>query len=287
MSDSPGQRSAGVVHSRLHSTRPVLSLARCHGRTRSKTLPADRTDDRWTTQLTVHMPGTAGANHGRGRMWSLRKRANPVSRDLPATSSKCSMESRQHHPGAGPMQIDRANARVVVDSVCDPGPRSVHARRSSTCKAFSATPPAPLMPGRSPIPPKIFDVLLVLNDYAAATLAGHRRTDMDGYLRNTPDNYRTYSTQRHAHDESEDVRTNPRYRAARMLPVEANAGWEIFMVAHFKSQKSAWSARGCTTTTTCVHRERSMSATSAGICRRRERTSGASRRVDLVIDRLG
>ncbi|GDY33439.1 hypothetical protein [Gandjariella thermophila] len=83
---------------------------------------------------------------------------------------------------------------------------------------------------------KAWDILGVLDDYARASREGRCHRDVDGYLRNTPSGFRGYSAQRHARDESEDVKSNPRFRAARELPVppEVNPAGKVFMGAHFK-----------------------------------------------------
>jgi len=87
---------------------------------------------------------------------------------------------------------------------------------------------------------KIWDVFAVLHDYATAMGAGACSSDVDGYLRKTPDGYRSYSYQRHAQNESEDVRKNRTYRTARVLPVpvEVDAAGAVFMGAHFKIAQS-------------------------------------------------
>ncbi|MBT0769051.1 hypothetical protein KIH74_08940 [Kineosporia sp. J2-2] len=87
---------------------------------------------------------------------------------------------------------------------------------------------------------KTWQILGVLDDYAAASLAGHCTTDVAGYLRNTPDGYRGYSANRHAVSESEDVRNNSKFRDARVLPVPESVvatGW-VEMMAHFKIAQS-------------------------------------------------
>ena len=87
---------------------------------------------------------------------------------------------------------------------------------------------------------KTWEVLLALHDYVAAKHAGAWDRDVDGYLRHTPDGYRSYLANRHARDESEDVKANGGYRKARFFPVPetiAESG-SIFMGAHFKIANS-------------------------------------------------
>lgn len=83
---------------------------------------------------------------------------------------------------------------------------------------------------------KTWEILLALSDYARASVAGVCARDVDGYLRHTPDGYRTYPANRHARDESEDVKNNPAYRNPRVFPVpaEVDADGSAFMGAHFK-----------------------------------------------------
>ncbi|GAA3676632.1 hypothetical protein GCM10022267_74390 [Lentzea roselyniae] len=99
-------------------------------------------------------------------------------------------------------------------------------RRSGACAGARRAGPQWCVGG------KIWDVFAVLDDYVQAKAAGKCDRDVDGYLGNTPAGYRSYSRQRHARDESEDVRNNPKFRAARELPT--GDGSKVFMGAHFK-----------------------------------------------------
>ncbi|GAB3800487.1 hypothetical protein [Micromonospora zhanjiangensis] len=83
---------------------------------------------------------------------------------------------------------------------------------------------------------KAWNALLVLQDYASMKAEGRCDRDVQGFLQNTPDGAHGWPARRHARDESEEVRTNPVFRRARVLPVPASvdpAGC-IFMGAHFK-----------------------------------------------------
>lgn len=83
---------------------------------------------------------------------------------------------------------------------------------------------------------KTWEALLALSDYARASADGTCTRDVDGYLRHTPDGCRSYSANRHARDESEDVRHTPAYYRPRVFPVPTavDASGEVFMGAHFK-----------------------------------------------------
>lgn len=83
---------------------------------------------------------------------------------------------------------------------------------------------------------KAWDALCALEDYAAASRDGRCSGDVETYLKDTPSGCRGYSANRHARDEGEDVRNNPRYRRPRELPVpiEVEPTGLVFMGAHFK-----------------------------------------------------
>jgi len=83
---------------------------------------------------------------------------------------------------------------------------------------------------------KTWQVLLALSDYAQATQHGRCDRDVHGYLRHTPDGCHNFSAQRHARDESDDVKTNGKYRKAREFPVPVSVDptGRAFMGAHFK-----------------------------------------------------
>jgi hypothetical protein len=86
---------------------------------------------------------------------------------------------------------------------------------------------------------KIWEALAVLDDYARVTRSGSFAGDVHHYLGNTPAGCRTFPQQKHAQDEREQVRTNPRYYTARVLPVpsEVDPSGRVFMGAHFKIAK--------------------------------------------------
>ncbi|MBB5155678.1 hypothetical protein [Saccharopolyspora phatthalungensis] len=86
---------------------------------------------------------------------------------------------------------------------------------------------------------KTWEALLALEDYARASAEGRCDRDVDGYLRNLPDDCRGFSPRNHARDESEDVRNNARLRSARVLPVpvEFDQRGRAYMGAHFKIAK--------------------------------------------------
>ena len=87
---------------------------------------------------------------------------------------------------------------------------------------------------------KAWDALMALSDYAKASREGKCDRDVDGYLRHTPDGFRTFPANRHARDESADVQNNPRFRSARIfpVPVEVDSAGCAFMGAHFKLAQS-------------------------------------------------
>lgn len=83
---------------------------------------------------------------------------------------------------------------------------------------------------------KIWNVLCALNDYAQVTLEGSHAGGVHQYLQAPPSGCYTYPADRHGRDESDDVKTNPKFRRARMLPVPVTVAPEgkAFMSAHFK-----------------------------------------------------
>lgn len=87
---------------------------------------------------------------------------------------------------------------------------------------------------------KIWDALCALEDYGRSTAEGRCSRDVDGYLRHLPDGCRGYSANRHARDESEDVRRKDQFRRVRVLPVPVDVAseGEVFMGAHFKIAQS-------------------------------------------------
>jgi hypothetical protein len=88
---------------------------------------------------------------------------------------------------------------------------------------------------------KAWDALLALDDYARVSLDGGFAGDVSAYLADTPADCRTFSANRHASTESEDVQRNPRYRRPRELPVpvDFDPSGSAFMGAHFKIAQSA------------------------------------------------
>ena len=86
---------------------------------------------------------------------------------------------------------------------------------------------------------KTWDALLVLEDYATAKADGRWSRDVHGFLEHTPDGCHEWPTRRHARDESEEVRSNPAYRRARVLPVppSVDPARVTFMGPHFKIAK--------------------------------------------------
>jgi hypothetical protein len=87
---------------------------------------------------------------------------------------------------------------------------------------------------------KAWDALVALQDYARASADGRCERDVAGYLRHTPAGCRGFSVNRHASDESDDVRNNPRYAGLRLFPVPlpVAAAGRVFMGAHFKIAQS-------------------------------------------------
>lgn len=87
---------------------------------------------------------------------------------------------------------------------------------------------------------KAWGALCSLEDYVQSRLDGRHSGSVDMYLGDVPSGYRGFSANRHARDESEDVRNNSRFRAAREFKVPGaidRNGW-IFMGAHFKIAQS-------------------------------------------------
>lgn len=83
---------------------------------------------------------------------------------------------------------------------------------------------------------KTWLALLALEDYARGKAEAVVSVGVDQYLQNTPDGFAGYSSNRHARDESEDVRHNTKYRSARMfkVPTSVDSSGMVFMGAHFK-----------------------------------------------------
>lgn len=87
---------------------------------------------------------------------------------------------------------------------------------------------------------KAWEALCALEDYGIAKRDGRHSGHVDGYLQSTPSGCRGFSANRHARDESEDVRNNARYRKAREFPIREGQGQDarVFMGAHFKLAQS-------------------------------------------------
>lgn len=87
---------------------------------------------------------------------------------------------------------------------------------------------------------KAWSALCALEDYVQSRLDGQHTGSVDMYLGDVPTGCRGYSANRHARDESEDVRTNSKFRAARefKVPEVVAASGIVFMGAHFKIAQS-------------------------------------------------
>lgn len=87
--------------------------------------------------------------------------------------------------------------------------------------------------GRMNAVQKAYTALLALSDYARAKAAGDFEGNVETYLRNTPQGYRSWSANRHADSESEDVGKQPRFRKPRTFWVE-DLERDVYMESHFK-----------------------------------------------------
>lgn len=87
---------------------------------------------------------------------------------------------------------------------------------------------------------KAWEAMLALDDHASRSAAGRRPTDVEGYLKDTPEGCRGFSAARHARGESNDVRANRRFANARLLPVppEVDPSGRVGTWAHFKLTRS-------------------------------------------------
>lgn len=83
---------------------------------------------------------------------------------------------------------------------------------------------------------KAWEALQAAEGYAVAKAEGDFSGGMDTYLQQTPAGYCGYSSNRHARDESEQVRANDRFRRLRMfsVPARIDRNERAFMGAHFK-----------------------------------------------------
>ncbi|MDA3643662.1 hypothetical protein LZ318_12535 [Saccharopolyspora indica] len=87
---------------------------------------------------------------------------------------------------------------------------------------------------------KTWEALVALEDYARASAEGRCDRDVHGYLLHLPDGCRGFSANKHARDETDDVRSNTKLSRVRtfQVPPEFVAEREIFMGAHFKIANS-------------------------------------------------
>lgn len=83
---------------------------------------------------------------------------------------------------------------------------------------------------------KAWNALLALEDYARAKSEGTFTGGVHHFLENTPDGCHGFSANRHARDESEDVKKNAKFCQPRRLPVPTHIDPSgiVFMGAHFK-----------------------------------------------------
>lgn len=83
---------------------------------------------------------------------------------------------------------------------------------------------------------KAWQALLALEDYARLKADSSFTGTVHDYCRETPGGCNGWSAERHAADESGPLKNNPRFAAARRLPVPStvDASGTIFMGAHFK-----------------------------------------------------
>ncbi|PJI95239.1 hypothetical protein [Luteimicrobium subarcticum] len=86
---------------------------------------------------------------------------------------------------------------------------------------------------------KTWDALRALDDYARERLAG-RCTTFDAYLKDIPSGCHAYPANRHARDESDDVKHTAKYAAPRLfvVPASIDPSGRVFMGAHIKIAQS-------------------------------------------------
>jgi hypothetical protein len=103
-------------------------------------------------------------------------------------------------------------------------------RRPPACRGLASRDPYETWAG------KAWEAALALQDYADYGLG----RGVVAYLRDVPAGRHGYSGNRHAAGESDDVRSNPKYRAARVfpVPVTVNPDGQVAMWAHFKLTQS-------------------------------------------------
>ena len=79
---------------------------------------------------------------------------------------------------------------------------------------------------------KTWGILRALDDYARTSTAGIFSGSLEMYLQSPPPGCATYSVNRYARDESDDVKTSEKFRRPRIQP--GPDGGDVFMGAHFK-----------------------------------------------------
>lgn len=87
---------------------------------------------------------------------------------------------------------------------------------------------------------KAWQALLALNDYARLRVTEAYSGSVYDYCREPPGDCHGWSAERHASDESDGTKNNPKFAAARMLPVPetVDPSGRRFMWAHFKLMAS-------------------------------------------------
>lgn len=87
---------------------------------------------------------------------------------------------------------------------------------------------------------KTWDALKALDDCARARTTGEFSGSVDSYLQNTPTDRCGYPANRHARDESEEVKSNEKYAESRRfhIPTGGEDSERRFMGAHFKIANS-------------------------------------------------
>ncbi|MBA8823390.1 hypothetical protein FHX42_000719 [Saccharopolyspora lacisalsi] len=88
---------------------------------------------------------------------------------------------------------------------------------------------------------KAWSALLALEGCGRATSEGRRSRDVDGYLENLPGGCRGYPANRHARDESDDVRSTTRFYRARWfsVPVEVSRDGHAYTGRTSRSRRRA------------------------------------------------
>ncbi|ROR72382.1 hypothetical protein [Bogoriella caseilytica] len=88
---------------------------------------------------------------------------------------------------------------------------------------------------------KAWSALVALEHYARGKKSGEVVGGVQQYLTHPPEGYATFSANRHAANESEDVRKNPKFSSPRILPVPTgvDSNGRVFMGSHFKIARLA------------------------------------------------